>query len=98
MDRTSVLFRMTNSSNQTSIHEISTCFSFDDSVVAHCVFICGEETQTILRGIKKIESISYVRLSRTDRLTVDLITTIVYSQNKLFNEMENLLMCEVKIS
>lgn len=52
----------------------------------------------ILRGIKKIESISYVRLSRTDRLTVDLTTIIVYSQNKLINEMENLLMCEVKIS
>ena len=49
--------------------------------------------------MKKIESISYVRLSRTDRLKVVLLTTtIVYSQNKLFNEMVNLLMCEVKIS
>lgn len=66
MDRTSVLFRMTNSSNQTSIHEISTCFSFDDSVVAYCVFFCGQKTSRILRGIKKIESVSYVRLSRTD--------------------------------
>lgn len=52
MDRTSVLFRMTNSSNQTSIHEISTCFSFDDSVVAYCA-ICGEKTLKDLEGYKE---------------------------------------------